>query len=460
MVDLGLLFSLYEIHSPSGGEKRMRKFLKKKCYELGATSVVQDKTGNLLVTKGESETYPCIVSHIDQVQSKHSKDFRCYRNGAIVFAYSGKSMEQQGLGADDKNGIYVCLECLKNYDNVKCAFFVGEETGCIGSSAVDLDFFKDCRFILQCDRRNGHDLITSIIGDLCSKEFLDDTDYKNYGYRQEDGLSTDVGELVDRGVGLSCINMSCGYYHPHTDTEVTNITELDNCKEFVFHIFDKMTKVYKHEPEFSYSYGYGRYSRCYSYDYDDWYGNRAKKSAAKSAKCFDIAHSKKPKVICASDLTPSDVKSQLKPDEPQSYKTKDGYTLYRTQTGLYVEPFSSRYFSIDHEKRTMTEVKQDTDSPTSGDSVNRKDSESTNAESFDAKGESAEEIDEYENYFHDYNLMRDLLEENWDYYCPPTIEDILITYSDKFTCTERAYLSDIYNDASQDICAEQNYLYN
>jgi hypothetical protein len=36
----------------------------------------------------------------------------------------------EGLGADDKNGIWIALQCLKKYDTVKVAFFVSEEVGC------------------------------------------------------------------------------------------------------------------------------------------------------------------------------------------------------------------------------------------------------------------------------------------------------------------------------------------
>ena len=57
MDNLELLISLYEIHSPSGGEKRMRKFIKKKAFEYGADHAEMDKHGNLFITKGTGD-YP------------------------------------------------------------------------------------------------------------------------------------------------------------------------------------------------------------------------------------------------------------------------------------------------------------------------------------------------------------------------------------------------------------------
>lgn len=254
-----LLFQLYAIHSPSGGEKKMRRFIKRYIMSnCGNVSIVQDANGNLLCTKGESETYPCLASHMDQVQRNHSKDFQCLDGNDVVFGYSAKSRAQQGLGADDKNGILICLECLKKYDVLKVAFFVEEEIGCGGSGSVDLEFFKDCRFIIQPDRRGGSDLITSMFcGDVCSNDFIKSIGYVDFGYKIEHGTVTDVGELVDMGVGISCLNLSCGYYEAHTDHEFTVLSELENCLMFVEHIIETCVEVYPFEID----YGYFRQSR-------------------------------------------------------------------------------------------------------------------------------------------------------------------------------------------------------
>lgn len=268
--DFELLRKLYSIHSPSGGEKKMRKFLKRVCVEFGC-EVIQDKTGNLLVTKGKADTYPCVASHIDQVQHLHSKDFEVMRKGDIIFAFSAKSMSQQGLGADDKNGIWIALHLLRECKVMKCAFFVGEEIGCVGSSAVDMEFFNDVRFVIEADRRNGGDLITDISGSLCSQEFLDDIHYEDFGYVETHGLMTDVEALSEQGVGVSCINFSCGYYNPHTDQEVTRWSELCNALDFARFIVRNCTKVYTHKyvsPRMMWG-GWG--GSCKYYDwYDDY----------------------------------------------------------------------------------------------------------------------------------------------------------------------------------------------
>lgn len=263
-----LLKQLYEIYSPSGNEKRLKKFIKYYINErMPEVRIEADNTGNFYITKGTAETYPCVVAHLDQVQKTHSKDFRAVETNEIIFGYSSKNRRQEGLGADDKNGIWIALKCLEKYDSIKIAFFVQEETGCQGSSRAYMEFFSDCRFVLQCDRRGAGDLITNASwSELCSEEFLQDIDYTGFGYKLETGMLTDVATLKENGLLVSALNISCGYYEPHTDHEFTIKADLQNCLELVCHIIDSCTKVYPHEDETS----YGGYYSCRSYYFDEY----------------------------------------------------------------------------------------------------------------------------------------------------------------------------------------------
>ena len=252
-----LLKRLYSIYSPSGKERKMVKFLCSYIRQLpGDISVSKDKFGNLYVVKGEAETYPCLVSHIDQVSHcNHSKDFKALETREIIFGYSPKNRRFENLGADDKNGVFICLECLKKYDAVKVAFFREEETGCRGSSEAVMSFFEDVRFVIQPDRKGDSDLITSIgYSDLCSEKFIEALEPEKWGYMEENGLMTDILTLKEKGLGVSCINVSCGYYNPHTDEEITVKKDLMKSLLFVEHIIEECTDVYPHtqsDPYFS-----------------------------------------------------------------------------------------------------------------------------------------------------------------------------------------------------------------
>lgn len=266
-----LLKDLYGVFSPSNGEKKMRRFIKKhiKNHVHGA-SVQQDAIGNLLVTKGSGDGgYACLCAHMDQVQHFHPKDFTCIDSNGVIFGYSPKTRKQCGLGADDKNGIFIALTCLEEYDNIKCAFFVGEEIGCVGSNAADTSFFDDCRFCVQIDRRGNGDMVTDISYEsICSDEFIRDADCFAYGYHVSCGLMTDVEALRRNGVSASCINLSCGYYEPHTDNEFTVKDDVQKCYKFVCHLIEHCTGFYTFSAPYNDQFDH-RWYRYSDYSYDE-----------------------------------------------------------------------------------------------------------------------------------------------------------------------------------------------
>ena len=296
-----LLKQLFSIHSKSGKEGKIRKFIWNWVRQTVPDAKIEcDKPGNLYVTKGKSDTYPCIVAHMDQVQERHSKDFIAYEAEDIIIGFSPKHEEQQGLGADDKCGLWIGLKCLQKFDCLKLAFFVGEEVGCKGSGLANMAFFDDCRFVIEPDRKGSEDLITQIgWTPLCSDDFLKDIGFKKFGYKETDGMMTDIEALKDHGLLLSCINVSCGYYKPHSNEEFVYKPALLNCFAFVEHIIKTCTKVYPHIDNTAYyekqNYYGDIYDDYYSEIYDlltndpslsfgdieamfkDWYGNKINK---------------------------------------------------------------------------------------------------------------------------------------------------------------------------------------
>lgn len=296
-----LLKQLFCIHSKSGKEGKIRKFIWNWVRQTVPDAKIEcDKPGNLYITKGKSSTFPCIVAHMDQVQERHSKDFIAYEAEDIIIGFSPKHKEQQGLGADDKCGLWIALKCLQKFDCLKLAFFVGEEVGCKGSGLANMAFFDDCRFVIEPDRKGSEDLITQIgWTPLCSDDFLKDIGFKKFGYKEAEGMMTDIETLKDNGLMLSCINLSCGYYRPHSNEEFVYKPALLNCLAFVEHIIKTCTQVYPHIDNTSYyerqNYYGDIYDDYYSEIYDlltndpslsfgdieamfkDWYGNKINK---------------------------------------------------------------------------------------------------------------------------------------------------------------------------------------
>ena len=177
-----ILMALYGISSPSGREGKMAKFIIEELKKM-EIPFRQDRYGNIYAVKGNRESYPCVVAHMDEVHRRKTGSYAAHLVAdSMIVGYDHKRKRMTGIGADDKNGIWI----------------------------------------------NGMK--------LCSNEFISAIDFRKYGYKPAQGLNTDVAALKRNGLEVSCINLSCGYYEPHTDNEYTVVADLCKCYRFVRHI--------------------------------------------------------------------------------------------------------------------------------------------------------------------------------------------------------------------------------
>jgi hypothetical protein len=138
-----------------------------------------------------------------------------------------------GIGGDDKCGIFICLELVKQLDKVKIGLFVSEETGCHGSSKCDETFLQDVGYITQYDAPGNH-----LITEICSgvRLFERDSEFftktlkvitESFGNEMlvQSHPYTDISQLKKK-IDVSCINMSCGYYNMHSPQEFISIEDV------------------------------------------------------------------------------------------------------------------------------------------------------------------------------------------------------------------------------------------
>ncbi len=217
--------------------------------EAAGATVFYDEIGNLYITKGNAKSYGCFIAHMDEVHQTRSKYFKTHIIGNTIYGYDHRAESFSGIGADDKNGIYIILKLLEEAKEMKAVLFVEEEIGCIGSRGADMQFFDDCRYAVQIDRKGNKDFITTAAGqELCSDSFYEATEAAKYGYTKTVGAMTDIMQLKENGLNIAGCNLSCGYYNPHTDNENTNLADLQNCFNQCLHILDKVTTMQPHTP--------------------------------------------------------------------------------------------------------------------------------------------------------------------------------------------------------------------
>ena len=245
-----LLKNILHIETCSGEETTMRNFIVEHCQKSGF-DVSTDEFGNVYVTKGKADSFPCYVAHLDTVHPISGDGIALVSLGDNVTGFNPVTMRQTGIGGDDKCGIYCALRCLEELPACKAVFFSDEETGCHGSGDCDLSFFADCRFVVSADRRGNDDFVTDISGPLSSKQFLADVKpiLKKYGFKHSTGAMADVMELRNRDVGVSVANISAGYYNPHQDAEFINLPDLENGLSLMLAMGKEMKDVYPFKRE-------------------------------------------------------------------------------------------------------------------------------------------------------------------------------------------------------------------
>jgi putative aminopeptidase FrvX len=253
------LIELCSVQSHSKNEKIMVWYL---CNKLEKLRIKKDNyhiewwidnIGNICVVKDEdvasenTKIYPCIVSHMDTVHeivdNYYVKEFVKEKSKIHILraVTELETNNRTGIGGDDKCGIFACLHFLETLPKVKIVFFTQEESGCRGSRNIDLSFFEDCRYIIQLDRRGSSDFIAKYSNQsTISHKFSSKIGQikKKFGYKNTTGLFTDCFRLWERKVGISCINLSCGYYKAHSDNEYIVIDDLENSIYFTESIIE------------------------------------------------------------------------------------------------------------------------------------------------------------------------------------------------------------------------------
>ena len=138
-------------------ETLMIEYLDKYFTEKGYNHTI-DQHGNVYVTKGESDMYPCVIAHTDTVHSITDMVVEEEQLPNVLGelkdsfkAYQAVTGNPVGIGGDDKCGVYSCLEILERLPVIKAAFFVSEETGCHGSRKASPEFFSNVGYCIQFD---------------------------------------------------------------------------------------------------------------------------------------------------------------------------------------------------------------------------------------------------------------------------------------------------------------------
>lgn len=202
-----------------------------------------------------------LLAHMDTVHKDNCTIVCCSENGYV--------MSPQGIGGDDRCGIFMILEIIKD---MKChvLFTEDEEKGCIGANKfVKADIKPEVNYLIEFDRKGKDDAVFYRCDNKDFEEFITN---KEIGFKTASGSCSDISYVAPH-LGVAAVNLSCGYYNAHTLHEYVNIKQMINnierAKKLIAIESDKFEYVEK-------VYTYKNFSYKSYYDgvryYDDYSG--------------------------------------------------------------------------------------------------------------------------------------------------------------------------------------------
>ena len=229
---LDLLMRLLAVPTCSRREHRMVEFLLNHVRERGPERcglAWADRWNNVFIRKGGIEPVPLVCAHLDTVYNW--TEVEIVEQDGLLFGLDSRG-NRSGIGGDNKTGIAIVLELLERYESIAVALFGAEEVGFIGARNADAAFFEQVGYALEFDAP-ATGLVSHETGG--QRLFQNDGEFirvampvlRRFGFIHfQRHPFTDVTGLRQR-FAFSCLNVSCGYHHWHTDNEHVNIAEVE-----------------------------------------------------------------------------------------------------------------------------------------------------------------------------------------------------------------------------------------
>ena len=191
-------------------QKELKRALKKELQELRYSPI---SSKGFLYAKG---TVPVLlVAHLDTVHREGVKII-CYSKGGKIL------MSPQGIGGDDRAGVYMILQLLKSH-RCHVLFCEDEECGGVGAhNFAESNIKPAVNYIIEFDRRGSND---AVFYDCANEEF---TQFVcGFGFEESIGSFSDIS-IVAPALGVAAVNLSAGYYNEHTAHEYINMLDIHN----------------------------------------------------------------------------------------------------------------------------------------------------------------------------------------------------------------------------------------
>ena len=179
-----------------------------------------------------------LVAHLDTVFKETPKEIYYDERQGVMWS-------PQGLGADDRAGVFAIIKIIQAGFKPHIIFTTEEEIGGIGAQWLVYDYpespFDELKYIIELDRRNKND---ACFYECINQEFIHFIE--NADFYETSGIYSDIYELCPAWE-VAGVNLSVGYVDEHLEIERLYIPALLNTIEQVKWLLTQDTGTFKWE---------------------------------------------------------------------------------------------------------------------------------------------------------------------------------------------------------------------
>lgn len=171
-----------------------------------------------------------LVAHMDTVHKELPQ---------IIEFNNGKISSPQGIGGDDRCGIYMISKIIQQH-HCSVLFTEDEEIGGVGASKFthhNCSYGLKFNYIIELDRKGSKDAVFY----ECDNPEFEDFITKDGDWKTDWGSYSDICDVAP-ALGCAAVNLSCGYYNAHTLQEYVVFSEMEANIKKVCKLIERTTE--------------------------------------------------------------------------------------------------------------------------------------------------------------------------------------------------------------------------
>lgn len=191
--------------SPQGVLRTLQNYLNKKYSHVISNEKYLIAEGSIPIA---------LVAHVDTVFTESPKNVYYDKEKGVIWS-------PEGLGADDRAGVFAILKILQSNLRPAIILTTDEEMGGLGADALIKDFpfcpIQNLRYIIELDRCGTNDCV---FYECDNKDFI--RYVESFGFIQNFGTFSDISIICPQWK-IAGVNLSIGYEDEHSFQETLHL---------------------------------------------------------------------------------------------------------------------------------------------------------------------------------------------------------------------------------------------